>query len=191
MIHNHKNGCVCPPKKLTQQKFWEGSKIEAAEQFQLELNADPEGAISSRERKRLGLKMSKPYMVKCDRCGVKVGLFFIRSGQYSKKLKLKDTWRDHNCAAISKYSLTLEEWEASGWKRVKITHFNLSDQNFVNLTSVDPSLNGKYKIEELKPTWLEFQCIAKAQTGDNSIIIIDGLNEKEHRLDQPIYGLLI
>jgi hypothetical protein len=144
------------------------------------------------EHQQTSKNAKTPPLVKCHRCGVEIGLFAIRRGEWAKKYKIKTgQWRDHSCIPEPKYSLTLEEWEVNGWVRTKVVRSTTEDSQFVELTSLIPELNARFKVSQSSPDWLEGQCIAKFADGGTDIIMIDCLDDQNRRLDCIVYGLLV
>jgi hypothetical protein len=185
------NGCTCPPKKLGIRNLAVSRDASSAAQLPLGFTETSPKALTPLERKRLKAKLSTRYIVRCHRCGVEVGLFYIRTREWAKKLWVKELWRDHVCVGISKYSLTLENWEVDGWKLVQVSSFAEADQKFLELKSVLPSLNCKILLERSSPQWLDSQCIAKPIAGTDGLVLIDGIDNKNRQIDQTIIGLIV
>lgn len=185
------NGCTCPPKKLRLRNLAKSSRANLAQQLPLGFIENSPKTLTPLERKRLKGKLSKRYIVRCHRCGVEVGLFYIRNREWAKKLWIKELWRDHVCVGISKYTLTLENWEAEGWRLVQVSTFAEADRYFLELKSVLSSLNCKIALEGSLPRWIGSQCIAKPVEGSDGLVLIDGIDDKNRQIDQPVIGLVV
>jgi hypothetical protein len=134
-------------------------------------------------------KKSRVYI--CKKCGVPIRLSHIDGSQFAKYFEINGALRRHHCPSLSKLRLTQEIWEKEGWYRAVVQKTAQGGMNVVKVETIVSDLNGLFMLADETPDWIVQHCIVCTSGNNENLLLIDGLDLANQRIDQTVFAIRI